>query len=223
MPTIKIKRGLREDLPANGSPGEAFFCLDTGELFIANNMGTLVEVNSYEANYTEKIYNSAKNTSYNADALVKQTERVTDKAIHTSLLEIYGGGTITWSSSYYIRWTSRIIVMGAGRGSHFSTNGCFLIYMPSVGATIARHNNTAVTVTDAGIPLAAWETLYYLLPIGSGFDFSVSNFIIYRYDGNGANFELPYNALPLFFKDNDNNCCYLFNRTRLEPGGSTVY
>lgn len=223
MATIKLRRGLRANLPASGSPGEAFFCYDTGELFIVNNSGAMVEINSFESNYSEKIYNAAKSASYNADSLYKYTDRVIDKAINTSLIEIYGGGIISFSSSYELKWTLRIIVMGAGRGSHFSTNGFFQISMPSIGTWITRYNAAAVQVTSGGIPLAVWDTLYYKLPIGSSSTFSASNFIIYPYNGNGADYELPYNAIPIALHNSDNHYCYLFNRIRIAPGGSTSY
>ena len=34
--TILIERGLKANLPSTGSPGQPFFCTDTGELFVWN-------------------------------------------------------------------------------------------------------------------------------------------------------------------------------------------
>jgi len=36
---IKVKRGLRKDLPSEGHEGEPFFCMDTKEFYMGNGMG----------------------------------------------------------------------------------------------------------------------------------------------------------------------------------------
>jgi hypothetical protein len=223
MATIKLRRGLRVNLPATGSPGEAFFCYDTGELFIANNSGNMVEINSYESNFSEAVYDSEKTNAYTADDFVLNIDRTKDIAINNARNEIYGGGTLTWSTDYCFKWTNRIIIIGAGYGSHFSTAGYFQIDMPAQGVSIQRYNSTAVTVTSNGIPLANWDTLYYKLPIGQNGNSNNANFIIYPYTGNGTAFALPYNAIPLALRNADNNYLYIFNRQRIPVGGSTTY
>jgi len=223
MATIKLRRGLRVNLPATGSPGEAFFCYDTGELFIANNSGNMVEINSYESNFSEAVYDSEKTNAYTADDFVLNIDRTKDIAINNARSEIYGGGTLTWSTDYCFKWTNRIIIIGAGYGSHFSTAGYFQIDMPAQGVSIQRYNSTAVKVTSNGIPLANWDTLYYKLPIGQNGNSNNANFIIYPYTGNGTAFALPYNAIPLALRNADNNYLYIFNRQRIAAGGSTTY
>ncbi len=227
MATIKLRRGLRANLPATGSPGEAFFCYNTGELFIANNSGNMVEINCYESNFSEALYTADKSESHTADEFVldsvNQVDIIRNIAMNNARNEIYGGGTLTWSSDYCFKWTSRIIIIGAGCGTHFGTAGYFQIDMPSQGVSIQRYNAAAVTVTANGIPLANWDTLYYNLPIGANGSSNNSNFMIYPYTGNGNGFTLPFNAIPLALRNADNNYLYIFNRQRIAAGGSTTY
>ena len=147
-------------------------------------------------------------------------QQKTLNAVNLARSHMYGGGTITWSASYYLKWTARIVAIGIGKGSHFSTDGYFQIAMPGSGNTISKYNGGTVSVTTDGIPLAAWETLYYLLPIGSGNASSLSNFIIYPYN---VSQEIPNNAVMIAMRSGDNNYLYLFNNIRIAAGSSTNY
>jgi len=40
MATIKIRRGLKQDLPSEGASGEPLFCTDTKELYIGVGPGS---------------------------------------------------------------------------------------------------------------------------------------------------------------------------------------
>jgi hypothetical protein len=220
MPTIKLKRGLRANLPSAGSAGEAFFCYDTGELFIANNAGSMVEINAYESNYAEKLYTDDKAKSYSAESFIKVNDQKTLNAVSLARIGLIGGGTISISSDVRIKWTTRIVALGMGKGAHFSTDGYFQIAMPSAGNTITKYGGGTATVDTNGIPLNTWETLYYLLPIGQSSASSLSNFVIYPYN---VTQEIPDNAVMIAMRSGDSSYVYLFNKTRLGFGASTTY
>ena len=94
-----------------------------------------------------------------------------------------GGGTITVDASYNVLWSARFIVISNGYGSNFSTNGYFDITCPTSGTITGVGGAANVTATAAGIPLAAWSAIYYILPIGSGNGSVAANFRVAAYTG----------------------------------------
>ncbi|WP_020142234.1 phage baseplate assembly protein V [Terracoccus sp. 273MFTsu3.1] len=79
-----------------------------------------------------------------------------------------GGGKITVSTSGEVRWSSRLITIGLGRGPNIATAGFFEITCPATGVVIPGVGGAAnKTVTANGIPLNSWESIYYVLPFGS--------------------------------------------------------
>lgn len=101
-----------------------------------------------------------------------------NRANHT----IQGGGTVTFNSSQELKWTTRVIVIASGRDPSTAVSGYFDIDMPPPGTTIFGHagaNDRAVTAT--GIPFAAWEALYYKLPMGFGSTSQNGHFHIVSY------------------------------------------
>ena len=75
---------------------------------------------------------------------------------------ISGGGTVTFSSGSVL-WSQRVIAIPV-ENTEFSANGYIDINCPTSG-TVTYYNSsnvtTTVTCTANGIPLGAWEALYY--------------------------------------------------------------
>ncbi|KKN09407.1 hypothetical protein LCGC14_1046850, partial [marine sediment metagenome] len=101
---------------------------------------------------------------------------------------IHGGGSITVDGSDRVGWTQRMIVIDGGHGAHFSTGGYFDINQPTSGAITAVGSGTANTWTAAGIIIPAWQSLYYILPIGSTNTSLAANF---RMVGYQSALEIP--------------------------------
>ena len=100
-----------------------------------------------------------------------------------------GGGTITVDGSYRVGWTQRMIVINVGRGTHFSTDGFFDIDQPTSGTITAVGGGTANTWTASGIIIPNWESLYYILPIGSDKTSIDANFRMVGYQS--SDLEIP--------------------------------
>lgn len=114
---------------------------------------------------------------------------------------VSGGGMLSVSLSWEVKWGARFIVMGNGQGSHFSTSGYFDINYPPVGTVIQGVGGaTSQSAGAAGIPLPVWTALYYVLPIGSGSPTVNSNFRLVSY---GSDFVVPENWLLLANRNPD--------------------
>jgi len=93
-----------------------------------------------------------------------------------------GGGTITYNSSYYLKWSNRFISIAVGKGSTTSTHGSVDIFMPPVGTVIHGVGITPdITVTADGIKLDAWNSLWYEPVIGGSNATQYGNFHIGYY------------------------------------------
>jgi hypothetical protein len=135
-------------------------------------------------------------------------------------VNISGGGTITFDGSGNLLWSARFIVISNGRGSTFSTNGYFDINCPTSGTITGVGGATNKTATAAGIPLAIWEALYYILPIGSGNVSVAANFRVVSYT---TDLEVPHNWLLLAVRNGDTNMLYLpHSGNRLALGTSII-
>lgn len=162
---------------------------------VANATGTFVNA-SYIATLT------ANNTTFiNGNNVLTVMESLrANRALH-------GGGTITVSASGNILWSARFIVISNGRGTHFSTEGFFNISCPTSGTITGVGGAANKTATAAGIPLGAWEALYYIMPIGSNSGSLAANFRVVSYT---SDVEIPSNWL-LICAQNDDNTNYYFN------------
>ena len=123
-----------------------------------------------------------------------------------------GGGTVTFTGGN-LAWTNRFIVISDGYGSQFSTNGYFDISQPASGTTIpyvGLSGGGSATVTASGVPLAAWEALYYILPIGSSNTTTPANFRI-AYWGANATFTVPENWVLIAVLNGDDGNLRLGN------------
>jgi hypothetical protein len=117
-----------------------------------------------------------------------------------------GGGLIsltTNTTNYDVKWGTRFIIMGNGSGTHFSTVGYFDINMPALSAVITGVGGASNrTVTANGIPLANWESLYYILPIGSNSGSIDANFRVVSYT---AGLVIPNTWVKLCTRNGDGN------------------
>lgn len=120
MVTLKIRRGLKANLPTSGSAGEMFFCTDTGEIFISNTGGAPTEINSYESNFSEKLYNAGKTASYNADNFVKTSDGGTYTPTLTAVTNVDSSSASTFfyqRMGNIVNVTGYIIVMNLSAGN----------------------------------------------------------------------------------------------------------
>ena len=115
---------------------------------------------------------------------------------------ITGGGTIFFSSSSYLSWSQRFIVMQAGsRNTNFAVSGYFDINMPSAGTVVIGLGGSPDRVVDAtGIQINTWESLYYVLPINSS---NVSIGTNFRIVGYTANYDIPAHWVRIATRNGD--------------------
>lgn len=128
-----------------------------------------------------------------------------------------GGGTITVDASGYVLWSARFIVIANGRGTNFSTAGYFDITCPTSGTITGVGGSSNKTATAAGIPLATWEALYYILPIGSGSASLAANFRVVTYT---ANVDIPHDWVLICMRNGDNGVFTFNNGITLAVGQS---
>lgn len=79
---------------------------------------------------------------------------------------LFGGDPVRYSTGNVLGWSQRLIVMMAGRGAHMSTTGYFEITQPTTGTCTGVGGAANRAWSTAGVTLAVWEALYYILPIG---------------------------------------------------------
>ena len=130
-----------------------------------------------------------------------------------------GGGTITVDGSGNVLWSARFIVISNGRGSHFGTFGYFEINCPTSGTITGVGGAANKIATAAGIPLAAWEALYYIMPIAGGLSTINGNFRVASYT---SDLEIPSDWLLICVCNGDNNNYYFNNGVILKAGQSYV-
>lgn len=142
---------------------------------------------------------------------------LTRSASHRANTNITGGGVITVDASSNVLWATRFIVISNGRGSYFSTSGYFDINCPTSGTITGVGGASNKTATAAGIPLANWEALYYILPIGSSNASIAANFRVSLYT---ADVDIPHNWVLICVKNGDTGRVYFNNGYSLKPGQS---
>ena len=112
-----------------------------------------------------------------------------------------GGGTISVSATWEVKWSTRFITVSNGRGAALATGGYFDITMPSVSTVITGVGGAInKTVTANGIPLESWETLYYILPLGSTNTTINANFRVCSYT---SDINIPNNWIKICTKNGD--------------------
>ena len=129
---------------------------------------------------------------------------------------ITGGGTITVDASGNVLWSARFIVIASGRGTNASTTGYFDIECPTSGTITGVGGAGSVTATAAGIPLGAWQALYYILPIGSGNASLAANFRVASYT---ADVDIPAEWVLICVRNGDSGVFYFNNGIQLKLNG----
>jgi hypothetical protein len=123
---------------------------------------------------------------------------------------IVGGGTKTTtldipSQTAKVKWGNRFMVIGAGRHADTAPSGIFEINYPPVGTSIQVHSATARTSVVAaadGIPLKAYETLWYELPFGAASTSQPGRFHVVSWDLNDS-FVPPIGWVKIVSYDGD--------------------
>ena len=98
---------------------------------------------------------------------------------------VNGGGTVTYNGSA-ILWSNRVIVIPVEK-DELSTTGYIDINCPTSG-TITYYNasnvTTTVTCAASGVPIAAWEALYYEITPGQGQTSDQTKFRLVNYQNS---------------------------------------
>jgi hypothetical protein len=84
-----------------------------------------------------------------------------------------------------------------------AASGTFNIDQPPAGTVVPRvgaTGATSVTATAAGVPLGAFESLYYILPLGTTYQSVPGNFRVVGYD---APFTVPYTWIRIAMRQSD--------------------
>jgi hypothetical protein len=184
--------------------------LMVGSLLVAN---TTVINATHLAGKTEGNLNVNNSVFMNGNNVVSVMENLRANR------NINGGGTITVDASYNVVWSTRFIVISNGRGTHFSTTGYFDITCPTSGTITGVGGAANRTATAAGIPLGAWEALYYILPIGSTNTSLAANFRVVNYT---ADVEIPSDWILICIRNGEaaSNPVSFPNGINLLPGQS---
>jgi hypothetical protein len=135
---------------------------------------------------------------------------------------ISGGGTLSMYS-YYIKWSYRFIAIPVGV-TPTSIYGHFNIFMPPVGTVIKGLYGVAdFTVTEDGIFLGPWQSLWCDAPTTQEVYNNYPGFSIMNYYGQG---ELPKNKIRVALNNADSDFIKFCNgkivpynstKTALEP------
>lgn len=163
--------------------------------------------------------NDGTGSGLDAD-LLDGTHKDTLEACLRANTAISGGGTISVSASSEVRWTNRFIVVSNGTGSHFSTSGYFDIGMPGAGTVVTGVGGAAnATVTASGVPLTAWQALYYILPISGYSTFNAANLRVAVYT---TALTIPHNWVLLCVVNGDSSTWRFHSGLVLRAGESVT-
>ena len=142
-------------------------------------------------------------------------------------LTLSGGGDVTWTGSY-VKWDHRVIILPADN-EYYNSNGHINIPCPTSG-TIPFYNGsdtiTTKTCTSSGIPLGAWEAVYYVISKGQGHGSSShstsinSNFIAVDYR---SSYFKPQSNWILICLLNDDNKSLLWKPGQINITKGGVY
>jgi len=160
--------------------------------------------------------NDGAGSGLDAD-LLDGVDSITRSASHRANRNISGGGTITVDASYNVLWSARFIIISNGSGSNFSTDGYFEITCPVSGTITGVGGASNVTATAAGIPLGAWQAIYYILPIGSSNGSLPANFRVAQYT---STLDIPHNWVLICVRNSDTGVVTFNNGITLSGGQS---
>lgn len=127
-------------------------------------------------------WNNATNTLTVTGTVLVGSSSVVDWKNTTTQWTLSGGGLVTWTGSSLL-WSQRVIAIPVER-TEMGSAGYFDITCPTSG-TVTYYNSagvtTTVTCTASGIPLAAWEALYYEVTEGMAEPSSQARFRVVNY------------------------------------------
>ena len=91
-----------------------------------------------------------------------------------------GGGDISWDGTY-LKWSKRFIAIANGLSATTATSGYFDIETPAAGTVITGLGSTPDVTCADGIPMGLWQSLWYILPLGSSEVSVPANFRVANY------------------------------------------
>ncbi len=97
-------------------------------------------------------------------------------------VQITGGGVITWGGSHLL-WTTRLIAIPVEK-TEFSSDGFINMDCPTSGTVVyypEGGGTSTVACTADGIPIDAWEALYYRFVRGSASGSDRTRFCVVHY------------------------------------------
>jgi hypothetical protein len=104
-------------------------------------------------------------TPENPNDIIINNKFIPTAAQLAAQLTLSGGGIVSWSGTH-LKWGSRVYVSPVSK-PELALDGIYYIDCPLSGRVLTRYTATgtnSVTVTNDGIPLSAWEALYWFNP-----------------------------------------------------------
>jgi hypothetical protein len=137
--------------------------------------------------------------------LGRSTSSIGAAAITNQYQRLMTGGGIRGVDSIGIKWSQRLILMGAGKNAR-SLSGYFEVTLPPDGTVIPVHNplgGASTSVVASGrIPMTVWWALYYDVPLGQTATSDPARFHIVNYSGTDG-FEVPETWVLICVRNGD--------------------
>jgi len=121
--------------------------------------------------------------------------------------------TITFTSDEYLTWENRLISIGAGSDdSVYGTSGHHNFKVPATDTVIPAYGNANdITVTDDGIKLDDWGSLYYILDDGVNYTSLDDHWAFVGYDSSTG--IIPENWILIATRNKDNTTVTIAGHT----------
>jgi hypothetical protein len=193
--------------------------------FASATYATLTSMSSNWAATNAAWSRANSNTSLTRALSDNSSNNATTNWVHRALFavrgNISGGGNISYIGGY-IKWDQRLIIISDSKGSSSpATYGDYYdIICPTTG-NIDVVGTTPVAATASGIPLAAWQALYYDLGDGSGG--ANGSYHIVSYVTGTADFMIPADWVLIAALNTDVNKVKFSNGVTLRAGETYAY
>jgi hypothetical protein len=181
----------------------------------AASVGSIIITDAYKATQ-EEAEDGTSNTNYLTPLRAAQG---TLPGVRGGL-NMTGGGTVSYIAAV-LKWTARFIVIGDAKGTENASGNAYIDIVQPTSGSVDVVGTTAVTATAAGIPLAAWQALYYDLDAGSAI--GASAFHIIDYSVGTANFVPPPKWVLVAVVNNDTTAVKVMNGMVIASGGTMVW
>jgi hypothetical protein len=135
-------------------------------------------------------------------------------------LNMTGGGTVSYIAAV-LKWTTRLIVASDAKGTENPHGGVYTEIIQPTSGSVEVVGTTSVTATAAGIPLGAWQALYYDIDAGSGIGSSA--FHIIDHGAGSANFVPPPKWVLVAVVNSDTTAVKVMNGMVIASGGTMVW